>query len=327
MVRPKMEKGSRKPVETAHLTAKHAVTQEMQRRDTCRAGELAKDLGLKQATVANIMYGLYTQGYARRLGRGVYKLDHLPANVKPAKGKIDRRVIKRLTGPTMPAKIIALLQGAPDQALPFDQIRRSCGFSRQATGAVLSNLVKRGIVARPRRGFYRLRYIPGPYGDRAEIVERYLVERPWSRITEIQRGADHFVSADTVRKVLKKLRKSGKVKRDGFFYALTEEKRSAEECRVNREPVQPRKNRRRIGAVGRPPKTRKALLAVLRAYTRPRTVETLAKRVKLSVGAVRSVLSQLIDEGYVSAVKMRTDREDLRLVYHYHLIDRSKKVK
>jgi DNA-binding IclR family transcriptional regulator len=320
MAKAKKLDKSRPDVTSGKITAREAVTQELQRREACRAGELAHDLGLKETTVANIMYGLYVQGYARRLARGLYGLVRMPKNIQPAKGKVNVHSIKRASGPTMPATIISLLQHAPDQALAFDEIKRASGFGRQATGAVLSNLVKRGIVARPRRGFYRLRYVPGPHGDRAEAVLRYLAERPWSRITEIQRGADRYVSADTVRKVLSKFRDDGKVQKSGFFYAPSEEKRAPEQCRANREPVQPRRNRKRIGSVGRPPKTRRALLAALRAYTRPRSVETLAQRVKLSVGAVRSVLTQLVAEGYVHAEKMRTDREDLRLVYHYQLV-------
>ena len=105
---------------------------------------------------------------------------------------------------------------------------------------------------------------------------------------------------------------------DGFCYALPGEKRSPQECRNARQALQapveigPRR-------VGRPPKTRMALLSALRGYTRPRSVETLADRVGLSVGAVRSVLANMVSEGLVVATKLRTDREDMRLVYHYEL--------
>ena len=49
-------------------------------------------------------------------------------------------------------------------------------------------------------------------------------------------------------------------------------------------------------------------------------MEVLAKQVKLSTGAVRSVLTQLVEEGCVRAVKLRADREDMRLVYHYEYV-------
>ena len=300
------------------VTARHAVTQEMHRRGECRAAEVSADLGLKETTVSGIMYGLYIRGHAARVERGVYQLVSLPENFTPTKGKLDVRKIRRPVGPTMPAQVIALLQAAPDQTLPFEYIRNNTNFSRQATGAVMSNLVKRGILDRPRRGVYTLAYKPKTQEDREVAVLKYIGERAWSRAVEIQRGANVPVTADMVRKFLAQATKAGKIKRDGFCYALPDEKRTAQECRNIRQALQapvdlgPRR-------VGRPPKTRIALLDALRGFTQPRSVETLADGVGLSVGAVRSVLANMVLEGLVIASKLRTDREDMRLVYHYEL--------
>lgn len=304
---------------TEQITARQAVTQEMNRRGICRASELAKDLDLKETTVSNIMYGLYIRGYARRLGRGEYKLDRLPDNIPPSEGKVDHSRIKRSNGQTMPAKIISIIQQSPDDCMGFEAIKNLSGFSRQATGAVLSNLLNRGILARPQRGVYRIDRIPAPHGDRAEAVLQYLAANPWSRITEIQRGAERYIAADTIRKALARFIEEGKAKREEFFYALSDEDQTPSHRRFNREFVNLRDGRKDFDRVGRPPKTRRALLAVLKMFDQPRSAETLAKRMNLSIGATRSVLAQLVAEGHVVASKMRTDREDLRLVYHYQL--------
>lgn len=300
------------------VTARHAVTQEMHRRGACRASDVAADLGLKETTVSSVMYALYVRGHADRVDRGVYELISFPENFKPTAGKLDVRKIRRPIGPTMPAQVIALLQAAPDHILTFEFIRNNTDFSRQATGAVLSNLVKRGILARLKRGVYELIHRPYTFEDRKEAVLAYIAERPWSRAAEIQRGCNLPVTADVIRKILTEAVKARTIKRDGFCYAQSGEKRSAQECRNGRqelqapEPTGPRR-------VGRPPKTRMALLEALRGYTRPRSVETLAERVGLSVGAVRSVLANMVIEGLVVTSKLRTDRDDMRLVYHYEL--------
>ena len=300
------------------VTARHAVTQELYRRGPCRAAKVSADLGLKETTVSSIMYGLYVRGHAERVERGVYQLVSFPENFTPTEGKLDVRKIRRPMGPTMPAQVIALLQAAPDQTLPFEYIRNNTNFSRQATGAVLSNLVKRGILDRPKRGVYVLAHRPCTLEDRKAAVLKYVAERPWSRASEIQRGCNVPVAADMVRKFLTEAAKAGQVKRDGFCYALPSEKQSAQECRNARRALEapPEPGPRRVG---RPPKTRLALLCALRGFTRPRSVETLADGVGLSVGAVRSVLANMVLEGLVVASKLRTDREDMRLVYHYTL--------
>jgi len=300
------------------VTARHAVTQEMHRRGSCRASEVAADLGLKETTVSSVMYALYIRGHAERVDRGVYELVSLPENFKPTAGKLDVRKIRRPIGPTMPAQVIGLLQAAEDHTLTFEFIRNNTDFSRQATGAVLSNLVKRGILARSKRGVYELIHRPYTFEDRKEAVLSYLGDRPWSRAAEIQRGCNLPVTAEVIRKVLAEAVKAGVLKRDGFCYAQTGEKRSAQKCRNSREELQaPEQTGPR--RVGRPPKTRMALLSALRGYTRPRSVETLADRVGLSVGAVRSVLANMVAEGLVMTSKLRTDRDDMRLVYHYEL--------
>lgn len=310
------------------VTARHAVTQEMFRRGACRAADVAKDLGLKETTVSSVMYGLYVRGHADRVERGVYQLVSLPKNFAPTEGKLDVRKIRRPMGPTMPAQVIALLHEAQDNTLTFEFIRNHTNFSRQATGAVLSNLVKRAILSRPRRGLYILAHKPSSQEDRHDAVMRYVRQRPWSRAAEIQRGSDISVTSDAARKILADAVKAGKIKRDGFCYALSSEKRSPQQCRNARRALQapdepgPRR-------VGRPPKTRLALLEALRGFTQPRSVEMLADRVGLSVGAVRSVLANMVAEGLVAACKLRTDREDMRLVYHYELArdDRGRETK
>ncbi len=300
------------------VTARHAVTQEMHRRGPCRASEVAADLGLKETTVSSIMYALYINEHAERVDRGVYQLVSFPQGFKPTSGKLDIRKIRRPMGPTMPAQVISLLQAAEDHTLTFEFIRNNTDFSRQATGAVLSNLVKRGILTRSKRGVYHLVHRPHTYEDRKEAVLRYIAERPWSRASEIQRGSNVPVTAEVTRKILAEAVKDKAIKRDGFCYAPAGEKRSAQDCRKARQslqaPVKPGPRR-----VGRPPKTRMALLSALRGYTRPRSVETLAERVGLSIGAVRSVLANMVAEGLVVTCKLRADRDDMRLVYHYEL--------
>ena len=300
------------------VTARHAVTQEIHRRGPCRASEVAADLGLKETTVSSIMYALYINGHAERVERGVYQLVSFPEGFTPTTGKLDIRKIRRPVGPTMPAQVISLLQAADDHTLTFEYIRNNTDFSRQATGAVLSNLVKRGILTRSKRGVYHLVHRPYTYDDRKDAVLRYIVERPWSRAPEVQRGCNVPVTAELARKILNEAVKDKVAKRDGFCYAPIGEKRSAQDCRKDRQALQsaakpgPR-------SVGRPPKTRMALLGALRGYTRPRSVETLADRVGLSVGAVRSVLANMVAEGLIVTCKLRTDRDDMRLVYHYEL--------
>ena len=300
------------------VTARHAVTQEMHRRGECRASEVSADLGLKETTVSSIMHSLYIHGHAARVERGVYRLVSLPKNFTPTEGKLDIRKIKRPVGPTMPAQIIALLKAAPDHTLPFGFIRNNTNFSRQATGAVLSDLVKRGILHRPHRGVYSLAYKPKTQEDREAAVLRYIAERPWSRASEIQRGCNVSVTSGMVRKFLAQASNAGTIKRDGFCYALSDEKHSAQECRNARQALQAPEDRgpRRVG---RPPKTCMALLDALRGFTQPRSVETLADSVGLSVDAIRSALANMVQEGLVLACKLRTDREDMRLVYHYEL--------
>ena len=315
----KASKRERGPGKPAVVTARHAVTQEMFRRGPCRASDVSADLDLKETTVSSIMYGLYVRGHAERVERGVYQLVSLPKNFTPTEGKLDVRKIRRPMGPTMPAQVISLLQAAPDQTLTFEFIRNNTNFSRQATGAVLSNLVKRGILDRLRRGVYELAHRPNSLSDRKAAVLRYMADRPWSRAIEIQRGCDVSVTSDMVRKFLADTIRAKQVKRDGFCYAVAEEKRSPQDCRNARRALQAATAPPGPRRVGRPPKTRQALLGALRGFTRPRSVETLADCIGLSVGAVRSVLANMVAEGLVVATKRRTDREDMRLVYHYEL--------
>ena len=301
-------------------TTRELICSAMAEQGPCRAGDIAERLDLNKGAVAAVMYELFSEGYARRLARGLYQFVRSPDEQEELDPVAETAAIEAIMGATMPAKIMSLLRAGPDQALSFREIKKACGYTRQATGAVLSNLVKRGIVARPRRGFYRLRYVPGPHGDRGEAVLRYLLKRPWSRISEIRREADRYIAADTVRKILTRFGDEGKVQRDGFFYALSDETRTAQHCRDEREPPRAERDGRRPGRIGRPPRTRIALLNIVKACTQPHSVDVLAKQAKLSVGAVRSVLSQLTEEGLVRTEKMRADREDMRLVYHYEYV-------
>ena len=301
------------------VTARHAVTQEMHRRGECRAAEVSADLDLKETTVSSIIHSLYIHGHAERVEKGVYRLVSLPKNFTPTEGKLDIRKIKRPVGPTMPAQIIALLQAAPDHTLPFEFLRNNTNLSRQETGAVLSDLVKRGILNRPRRGVYSLIYKPKTQEDREAAVLRYIAERPWSRASEIQRGANVPVTSGMVRKFLAQACKASKIKRDGFCYALSDEKHSAQECRNIRRALQQAPEDRGPRRVGRPPKTCMALLDALRGFTQPRSIETLADRAGVSIDSIRSALANMVQEGLVLACKLRTDREDMRLVYHYEL--------
>ena len=140
------------------------------------------------------------------------------------------------------------------------------------------------------------------------------------RISEIKRGADRNISTGTIRKILSTRRTEGKVKKERSFYALATETQSCQEVRQLRRADEASKDRGAPWHSGRPPKTRRAMLRALRAYNCPRTLETLARRVKGSENAVRTVLARLIEEGSVRAVKMRRDSPDMRLVYHYEII-------
>ena len=302
------------------MTVREKVIEEMQRRGPCKPAELAKHVGLREGTVANVVYDLYVQGYARRPTRGVYELVRIPGSAVSAETDI-LQTTKPDGEATMPEKVIHLLRHASDQAMSFREIFDACGLTRQETGAVLSNLVKREIVARPRRGYYRLRYAVNATGLRAEAVLRFLDSHPWARISEIKCGADRNISTDTIRRILSKLCTEGTVKKEQFFYAMETETQSCQEIRQERRAHEGSKDR---GALwqhpGRPPKTRRALLKALRAYNRPRTVETLARRVDGSENAVRTVLAKLIEEGIVRAIKMRRDSPDMRLVDHYEIV-------
>jgi predicted transcriptional regulator of viral defense system len=141
---------------TARKTARWAVVQELKRRKTARNVEIARALDLRPSTVGYILHQLRVTGCAKRIKTGVYTFVRMPKNLHfwDDGVKIDGR-IPAPVGKTMPDKIINLLENAPRGALSFLAIWKLSRLERNVTGAVLSDLVNRGLVKRVRRGLYK----------------------------------------------------------------------------------------------------------------------------------------------------------------------------
>jgi len=136
-------------------TARWMVVQELKRRGTARNIELARALDLRPSTVGYILYQLRVAGCAKRLGTGLYEFLRMPGNLHFWDDGIRQDAIPVAEGATMPDKILSLLNDAPRGALSFRALWKLSGLPRNVTGAVLSDLVKRGSVERVRRGLYK----------------------------------------------------------------------------------------------------------------------------------------------------------------------------
>jgi hypothetical protein len=133
------------------------VIQELRRRGRARNIEIARQLDLRPSTVGYILYQLRIKGCAKRIQTGLYEFVALPEDLHYWDDGLDgRQPMPSTDDGTMPEKIVKLLASAPKGALSFRAIWKLSGLSRNVTGAVLSDLVKRGVIERVLRGLYAL---------------------------------------------------------------------------------------------------------------------------------------------------------------------------
>mgnify|MGYP001385359952 CR=1 FL=1 len=233
------------PLWTPRWTARGAVVEELRKHGTVRNADVAAALGLKSSTVGSIMHWLRLTGCARRLKMGVYQFVRLPEHIKAWEREVEGNLSALPVGETMPEKIINLLRDAPDQTMSFLALWRRSRLTRQATGAVLSKLARRGVVERVRRGRYRLVYVPRAVKGWPDLLAKCLAERPWMRISETHRAIDKVMSEDTLRKTLRKMIAAGSVVRVGAFYAPSGETADMATCRAAYAADRPKRRRRR----------------------------------------------------------------------------------
>lgn len=138
----------------AQKTARWRVVHELKSRGTARNIDLARALDLRPSTVGYVLYQLRIAGCAKRLGTGLYQFVRMPENLHFWDDGLAEQAPEP-SGDTMPEQILHLLRQAPKGALSFRAIWKLSGLPRNVTGAVLSDLVKRGLVDRVRRGLYR----------------------------------------------------------------------------------------------------------------------------------------------------------------------------
>jgi len=206
---------------------------------------VARALGLKPSTVGSIMHWLRVIGCVRRLKMGVYQFVRVPDHIQAWEKELGPGATSPPVGKTMPEKIINLLKDAPDQTMSFLAMWKRSRLSRQATGAVLSKLVERGVVERLRRGRYRLIYVPCPDKGWPDLVLRCLTAKPWLRISEIHRNIEKIMSEDTLRKILRKMIATDRIVRVGAFYSLPNELRDMHGHRAMYAAARPKRKYRR----------------------------------------------------------------------------------
>ena len=137
-------------------SARFAVIEQLKKMDVARGIEIAHELGLKPTTVGYVLYQLRLSGHAKRVKTGVYKFVRMPKDCHFWDDGIRPEKVPLLKGKTMPNQILNLLSEAPHGALSFRAIWKVTGYPRNVTGAVLSDLARRGLVERVRRGLYKL---------------------------------------------------------------------------------------------------------------------------------------------------------------------------
>jgi hypothetical protein len=129
----------------------------LKQRGIARNVEIARALDLRPSTVGYVLYQLRVSGCARRLRTGVYEFVRMPENLHFWDDGVDTAAAAPTpAGETMPEQILSLLRDAPRGALTFRAIWKLSGLPRNVTGAVLSDLVKRGLARRIRRGLYKI---------------------------------------------------------------------------------------------------------------------------------------------------------------------------
>ncbi len=69
-------------------------------------------------------------------------------------------------------KIVATLEQKPGDTFSVSQIARAIGSNNKATGAALSKLFKKGLVARPQKGLYSSKARPAATKAAAEPSKR-----------------------------------------------------------------------------------------------------------------------------------------------------------
>jgi len=233
------------PLWSPRRTARRAVIDELRQRGTARNAEIARTLGLKTSTVGSILHWLRAIGCVRRLKMGLYQFVRMPEYLSTWQQDLADLPLVPAPGATMPEKIINLLKDAPNQSLGFLALWKRSGLSRQATGAVLSKLLERGVLERPRRGRYHLLCIPRPDKGWPDLILNSLTERPWQRISEIHRHIEAAMSEDTLRKILRRLIAERRVVRRKAFYGLTGEQRDLQQWRNTYAAQRPRRKYRR----------------------------------------------------------------------------------
>ncbi len=136
-------------------TARWQVVQELKKRGTARNIDIARELDLRPSTVGYILYQLRVSGCAKRIKTGVYEFVCIPENLHFWDDGVTEETVPAPEGSTMPEVLLNLLRNAPKGALSFRALWKLSGLPRNVTGAVLSDLVKRGMVERVRRGLYK----------------------------------------------------------------------------------------------------------------------------------------------------------------------------
>ncbi len=148
---------TRKTTETiSKKTARFAVIEQLEKMGMARGIEISRELGLKPTTVGYVLYQLRLSGHAKRVRTGVYKLVRKPKDCHFWDDGISQEKVPVLKGSTMPDQILNLLADAPNGALSFRAIWKVTGFPRNVTGAVLSDLSRRKLIKRVRRGLYKI---------------------------------------------------------------------------------------------------------------------------------------------------------------------------
>jgi predicted transcriptional regulator of viral defense system len=141
---------------TAGLTIRSAVVAELERLGRARNIQIARALGIKPSSVGYVLYQLRMSGCARRLGTGSYQFVKMPRNLRCWNDGIDMNNPPTVKGQTMPERILNAVTLAPNGGLSFLAIQKIANLPRNVTGAVLSDLVRRGLLERLHRGVYRL---------------------------------------------------------------------------------------------------------------------------------------------------------------------------
>lgn len=148
---------TRKSTETiSKKTSRFAVIEQLEKLGTARGIEIARELRLKPTTVGYVLYQLRLSGQAKRVKTGVYKFVRKPKDCHYWDDGIHPEKVPLLKGSTMPDQILNLLSEAPHGALSFRAIWKVTGYPRNVAGAVLSDLARRGLVEKVRRGLYKL---------------------------------------------------------------------------------------------------------------------------------------------------------------------------